>query len=102
VPQEDIERFGAASAFADRRVTPAFVELMQFEIERTRALYRSADRGVALLPPSSARCIRAARVLYSRILEVIEANGYDVFSRRATVPTWRKAALAAKVAAGRG
>jgi len=102
VPLEDIERFGAASAFAEQRVTPAFVELMQFEIERTRALYRSADRGVALLPPSSARCIRAARVLYSRILEVIEANHYDVFSRRATVPTWQKVALVARVAAGRG
>jgi phytoene synthase len=49
-----------------------------------------------LLPPSSARCIRAARVLYARILEVIEANGYDVFSRRARVPTWRKAALVAR------
>jgi phytoene synthase len=103
VPQEDIRRFGAEEAFAERRVTPAFVDLMRFEINRARALYRSADAGVLLLPPSSARCIRAARQLYSRILDVIEASGYDVFSRRARVPTWRKAALVAgAVAAGRG
>jgi phytoene synthase len=70
---------------------------MRFEIDRARALYRDADRGIDLLPPSSARCIRAARVLYSRILDVIEANGYDVFSTRARVPTWQKAVMVARV-----
>ena len=43
-----------------------------------------------MLPPASARCIRAARVLYSGILDRIEAAGYDVFADRARVPTWRK------------
>jgi phytoene synthase len=97
IPQEDIRHFGADDAFAERRATPAFVELMRFEIDRTRDLYRTADRGIELLPPSSARCIRAARVLYSRILEVIEANGHDVFTTRARVPTWQKAAMVARV-----
>ena len=97
VPQEDIRRFGAAPAFERRSVTPGFVELMRFEIERNRELYRSADTGVQFLPPASARCVRAARVLYSRILDVIEANGYDVFTRRATVPAWQKAALVARL-----
>lgn len=92
LPGEDVARFGAESALAQRRVTPGFVELLRFEFERTRALYRSADAGIGLLPATSARCVGAARVLYSRILEVIEANDYDVFSRRARVPTWRKAA----------
>jgi phytoene synthase len=93
IPQQDIRRFGAQEAFAERRVTPAFVALMSFEIDRTRQLYTSAERGIALLPPSSARCIDAARVLYSRILDVIESNGYDVFSQRASVPTWKKAVV---------
>ena len=97
VPQEDIRRFGAEPAFAQRRATPQFVDLMRFEIDRTRALYRVADEGIELLPPSSARCIRAARVLYSRILDVIEANGYDVFTTRARVPTWQKAVMIARV-----
>ncbi|MEY2404771.1 MAG: 15-cis-phytoene synthase [Acidimicrobiaceae bacterium] len=96
VPQQDVRRFGAEAAFAERRVTPAFVALMSFEIDRARQLYTSADRGVALLPPSSARCIAAARNLYSRILDVIEANEYDVFRRRASVPTWKKAVVVAK------
>ena len=95
VPQEDVRRFGAESAFEQQQATPAFVELMRFEVERCRALYASADLGIGMLPPASARCIRAARVLYSRILERIEAQSYDVFSSRATVPTWQKAATAA-------
>jgi phytoene synthase len=97
VPQEDIGRFGARTAFDERRATPEFVDLMRFEVERTRDLYRVADQGIELLPRSSARCIRAARVLYSRILEVIESNGYDVFTTRARVPAWQKAVMVARV-----
>ena len=71
---------------------------MRFEIERCRELYRSADLGIALLPPPSARCVRAARRLYSQILDAIEAADYDVFAPARTVPTWRKVAMAARMA----
>ncbi len=99
LPQEDLDRFGADPTL--RRVTPEWAALMRFEIDRCRVLYASADEGLALLPPQSTRCIRAARVLYSRILEVIEENGYDVFSKRARVPTWQKAALVGRTLAAR-
>jgi len=95
VPQEDLRRFGVD--LTERRVTPQFVELMQFEIARCRELYVSADLGLSMLPPQSARCIGAARVLYGRILEKIEAQGYDVFSKRARVSTAEKAAMVAKL-----
>ncbi len=100
VPEEDIARFGVR--LEDRAVTAEFVELMRFEIARCRELYASASRGVDLLPPRSAKCIGAANVLYSQILDVIEAQHYDVFSKRASVATWRKALLVARVVAGRG
>jgi 15-cis-phytoene synthase len=95
VPQEDLRRFGVD--LTERRVTPGFVELMQFEIERCRTLYASADLGTSMLPVSSARCIGAARELYSRILVKIEAQGYDVFRSRARVSTREKAVLVAKL-----
>jgi phytoene synthase len=88
LPEEDIERFGASPHA--RRVDDAWRALMQFEIERTRELYRSADRGIAMLPSRSARSIGSACVLYSGILDVIEANDYDVFTRRARVSMARK------------
>ena len=96
LPQEDVRKFDAASALERRTVTPELVDLLKFEIERARALYASADLGVGMLPPASARCIAGARELYSQILERIEAADYDVFSSRASVPTWRKVSVAAR------
>jgi len=97
LPQEDLARFGVDPHA--RRVTSEWRDLMRFEIARTRELYASADVGIGMLPPSSARCIRAARRLYGEILDQIEANGYDVFRRRARVPAWRKLAVVAASAA---
>jgi phytoene synthase len=91
VPQEDLRRFGVD--LNDRRCTPSFVELMKFEIARCRELYASADLGIAMLPDRSARCIRAAHTLYSRILTQIEGQNHDVFTSRATVSTSSKAVV---------
>jgi phytoene synthase len=95
LPQEDLARFGTDPH--RRRVDDAWVDLMRFEIARCRSLYAEADRGIARLPPSSARCVRAARVLYSRILERIERQHYDVFTARARVPTWEKLATVGRL-----
>ncbi len=70
---------------------------MRFEIERCRELYTSADIGIALLPDRSAKCVGAARLLYGRILDKIEAQQYDVFASRASVPTREKAAVVARL-----
>lgn len=97
LPQEDVRKFDASAALERRVVTPEFVDLMRFEIDRARALYASADMGVGMLPPASARCISGARALYSQILDRIEAASYDVFSSRASVLTWRKLGVAARM-----
>jgi phytoene synthase len=97
IPQDDLRRFGVE--LTERRCTPQFVELMRFEIERCRALYASAELGIAMLPPRSAACVRAAHELYGRILGRIEAQHYDVFARRAGVPTVQKAAMVVRLLA---
>jgi phytoene synthase len=100
LPQEDLQRFAADPT--TREVDAAWIALMRFEIDRCRALYRSADLGVAMLPTRSARCVATARTLYSQILDVIEQQQYDVFTRRARLPTWRKAALTGRALTGLG
>ena len=94
LPQHDLRKFGVE--LHERRVTSAFVALMQFEIERCRALYRSAEAGFELLPRRSANCIRAAHAVYGRILDQIERGDYDVFAGRARVPTSTKLGLAVR------
>jgi 15-cis-phytoene synthase len=95
MPQEDLRLFDVD--LEGRKPTPEWRAFLAYEIQRNRALYSFADTGIAMLPPRSARCVGTARVLYSQILDQIERNGYDVFSRRARVPTSRKAATAARM-----
>ena len=95
VPLEDSRSFDVD--LTERRVSPEFVELMRFEIERCRSLYRSAEVGIAMLPDRSAKCVGAAHTLYGRILDKIEAQDYDVFSSRASVSTLEKARLVASL-----
>ncbi len=97
LPLEDLERFGVTEGdFASRRVTPAFRRLLAFEAARTRALYRRAEEGWAMLSPRSQPCIRIAHRLYGGILDALEDADYEVFRVRARVPTRRKLAVAAR------
>jgi phytoene synthase len=95
LPQEDLRRFGVDLRW--RHSTPEWRALMAYEIERNRSLYTFADTGIAMLPPRSARCVGAARVLYAQILDRIERANYNVFSSRARVPTARKALTAGRI-----
>jgi 15-cis-phytoene synthase len=95
IPLEDSRKF--AVDLTQRRVSGEFVDLMRFEIDRCRALYRSAEIGISMLPERSAKCVGAAHTLYGRILDKIEAQNYDVFESRASVSTREKARLVASM-----
>lgn len=98
LPLEDLETFGVREdELALSLVTPRFVELMRFESARARALYAKADPAIELLPESVRMAVRLGRALYARILDRIEDNGFDVFSRRARTSTLEKVAVAARV-----
>jgi phytoene synthase len=64
--------------------------LMTAQIERARHFYAEAESGIGLLSEDARWPVWSALALYRQILDVIEANGYDVFSQRAYVPSWRK------------
>ncbi|MDY7021436.1 MAG: phytoene synthase [Cyanobacteriota bacterium] len=65
-------------------------ELMRFQIQRARKYYTLAERGIRRLSPDIRWPVWSALLLYSRILNAIERNQYDVFTKRAYVPTARK------------
>ena len=98
LPDEDLERFpGSRAALAARRATPAFRQLLAFEVARTRALFQ---RGLALADLVSGR-LRAEVRIFARgglaILDRIEAVDYDVLAHR---PKLTRADLAAIVLGG--
>jgi phytoene synthase len=81
LPLEDLECFGVSvSDIAEGRITENFKDLARFEIERCREIYAHADEGMHYIPAEGRLPVRLARVLYSRILDKVEQNGYDVFS----------------------
>lgn len=95
LPQDELARFSVTEAMiAEHRVTPEFKALMRFQVERARALYDRADRGIPMLSPEAQAPVTLARILYSKILDRIEAADYDVFSARRRVPSYQKARYA--------
>jgi phytoene synthase len=64
--------------------------LMQFQVQRARNFYAEAEQGIRALSADGRWPVWASMMLYSQILNVIEENNYDVFSRRAFVPDSRK------------
>lgn len=100
LPLEELARFGVTPAeLRDRRPTPRISAALQYQIARVRRLERSSRPGIAMVHPATRDCIDTARVLYCGIVDAVESNSYDVFTRRASVPMARQLAVAGAGAA---
>ena len=94
LPQEDRVRFGYTEAdLQNRRTTPAFRDLLRFEVDQTKDMFY---RGWPLLDHIDPE-IRPDIELFIRgglgILKKIEKANYDVWTSRPKLAKWEKAAL---------
>lgn len=84
LPQEDLRKFAVTEAqIAAGAMDDNFIEMMKFQIERARDYYRQGEKGIGLLEKDSRFTVLLAARIYSRILDEIERQRYDVFSARA-------------------
>jgi squalene synthase HpnC len=102
LPQADLHRYGGTEEdIGSRRNSPAFCEMMKFEVERTRdwfhqglPLVQSVDRDLAI-----------DLDLFSRggqeILNAIARQDYAVLGRRPSISKSRKLALVGRAALGK-
>ena len=81
---------------ADPVATPALRGVVARLLAAADLLYRRSEPGVSGLPRSCRPAIRAARLIYAEIGQVIAANGHDSVGSRARVAGPRKAALLAQ------
>lgn len=89
LPQEDLRRFTVTERNLMRRhATADFRRLMAFEVERARELMLSGASLGSDLPGRIGVEIRAIVAGGLRILDKIEAVGYDVFHRRPVLGTF--------------
>lgn len=77
------------------RIEPRLRRALAHLIATNRALYRTAEPGIALLQPRVRPAIRTAAVLYAGILDEVERADYEIFARRAVVPRRRRLRIAA-------
>lgn len=102
LPQEDLRKFNVTEEqIFEKRFDDNFVNLMKFEIERARSYYLKAEKGVPFLERETQFTVLLALRLYSKIIDEIERQNYNVFKRRAyttktqkllTIPfVWREA-----------
>jgi phytoene/squalene synthetase len=81
-------------AIRRREPTPAFRDLIRFEVARARELFERG-RGLEGLVDRRARLdVRLFRLGGEAVLDAIEGAGYDVLTRRPTISKRRKASMA--------
>ena len=91
LPREELAFYGIQEAdIAQGRVTDSWRQFMKFQLDRTRQLYAESWTGVKMLEREGQFAIGAASVFYQGILDKIEKNDYDVFTRRASLNTMGK------------
>lgn len=91
LPLDELARFDYAPEQLRRGdLTPAFRSLMQFQVDRARALYRDGWRLTPYLSPPGRAVFAVLARTYEGLLDAIEARSYDVFSSRVRVSGWRK------------
>jgi len=83
LPEDDRRRFGYTEQdLAERRITPAFIELMQFEVARARNML-AAGLPLADRMPGRLKVVIALFAMGGlRICDRVEAIGYRVWEQR--------------------
>ena len=99
LPETERIDFGyTEEALARRERNEAFLDLMRFQAERARAFFVAAEQELSKLdrPPLFAAEIMGR--VYRRLLERIEASGFDVFRGEIRVPRLERVWIAASTA----
>lgn len=84
LPREDRERY------------PDLRELLRFEGARARAYYEESRPLIGMIHRDSRRAMWALFTIYSRLLEKIEASGYNVMEKRIRLTAMEKLAIVAQ------
>jgi phytoene synthase len=95
LPAEDRARLGVSvQDIAEQRLTPGFRALLAEEVARARAAFATTAMLDQVINPATRPGVRLARTVYERVLDRVEALGFDVLGNRVRVPPWQLGAAA--------
>jgi phytoene synthase len=96
LPLDDLRRFDYGEDDLERgAVDERFRSLMRFEVDRARAYFAEAEALFPLILEESRYCPVLLKRFYSKILDLIEAQDYDVLGRRPRLGLHQKLRLLA-------
>ncbi|OWM73269.1 phytoene synthase 2, chloroplastic-like [Punica granatum] len=91
LPQDELVQAGLSDEDIFRgQVTDKWRSFMKDQIKRARMFFDEAEKGVVELNAASRWPVWASLLLYKQILDAIEANDYNNFTRRAYVGKTKK------------
>ncbi|KAF2564131.1 hypothetical protein F2Q70_00014422 [Brassica cretica] len=93
LPQDELAQAGLSDEdiFAGK-VTDKWRNFMKMQLKRARMFFDEAEKGVTELDAASRWPVWASLLLYRRILDEIEANDFNNFTKRAYVGKAKKIA----------
>lgn len=98
LPQDELDLFGISEQqLFEAHIDKNFIQFMRFQVTRARRYYNSADKGILMLKSDSRLPVYLAKENYSRILDKIEENNYQVFDSRAYLNTTEKLSIVPKL-----
>ncbi|GAB5409139.1 MAG: phytoene/squalene synthase family protein [Balneolaceae bacterium] len=98
LPVDELKEFGVTEEkLFKKELSDRFIKLMKFQVSRARDYYKKADTGISLLNKDSRLPVYLARYNYSRILDKIEQNNYNVFDERAFLSGFEKFTILPKI-----
>lgn len=100
LPEDELRRFGVSEdEIVEEKISVNFKALLRFQIERARQYYCNSAGGIKMITDLRSRFVAAImKDMYAGILDSIEKNKYDIYSRRACVSAAGKAGIAFKAA----
>jgi phytoene synthase len=94
IPESELQAVGLTrDDLLDRNLNEIKSQLQPVLVKlgaQAESYYAAAQELIPLIHPDSRPSLRVLVRIYHRLLQRIQANGYDVFSERIAVPSYQK------------
>lgn len=99
LPKDELDSFGYSEKdIMNKVIDDRFRAFMAFQINRAREYYAEAEKGIGMLINDGSRStVKMMSKIYAGILNEIENNNYDIYSKRHYVSTFSKVMMSLKI-----
>ena len=99
LPMDEMEKFAVSETDISLGIMNENLKrLLEFQARRAKEYYTESEKGIKMI--HDARCrlvVRAMKEMYEALLDEMEKNDYNVFSKRARVNGLKKAGILLKI-----